>query len=97
MLEGATTAPEVPVTLEPTEEVHDDPLTEASMDVVMRSLEIQDAELIRSVPMSEGAPTSRGGLELLSDDLIDPATVAQNLETMRRTELWMKVRDGTLE
>jgi hypothetical protein len=77
--------------------VHDDPLPEASMDVVMRSPEIQDAEPIRSAPMSEGAPTSRGGLELLSDDLIDPATVARNLETMRWTELWMKVRDSTLE
>jgi hypothetical protein len=77
--------------------VHDDPLLEASMDVVVMSLEIQDAELIRSAPMSEGAPTSRGGIELLSDDLIDPATVARNLETMRRTELWMKVHDGTLQ
>jgi hypothetical protein len=77
--------------------VHDDPLPEASMDVVVRSPEIQDAEPIRSAPMSEGAPTSRGGLELLSDDLIDPATVARNLETMRWTELWMKVRDSTLE
>jgi hypothetical protein len=47
--------------------------------------------------MSEGASTSRGGLEHLSDDLIDPATVARNLETMRRTELWMKVHDSTLE
>jgi hypothetical protein len=77
--------------------VHDDPLPEASMDVVVRSTEIQDVEPIRSAQMSEGAPTSRGWLELLSDDLIDPATVARNLETMRRTELWMKVRDGTLE
>jgi hypothetical protein len=62
----------------------------------MRSPEIQDAEPIRSTPMSEATPTSRG-LELLSDDLIDPAMVAQNLETMCRTKQWMKVRDGTLE
>jgi hypothetical protein len=47
--------------------------------------------------MSEAASTSRGGLELLSDDVIDRAMVAQNLGTMRRTEQWMKVRDGTLE
>jgi hypothetical protein len=67
------------------------------MDIVVRSPEIQDAELIRSALMSEGAPNNCGGLELLSDDLITPATVARNLETMRRTELWMKVRDGTLE
>jgi hypothetical protein len=77
--------------------VDDDPLPEASMDVVLRSPEIQDAEPIRSALMSEGAPSSCGGLELLSNDLIDPATVARNLETMCRTELWMKVHDGTLE
>jgi hypothetical protein len=53
-------------------EVHDDALPEASMDVVVRSLEIQDAEAIRSAPMSEAAPTSHGGLEFLSDDLINP-------------------------
>jgi hypothetical protein len=47
--------------------------------------------------MSEAAPTSHGGLELLSDDLIDLAMVARNLETMRRTEQWMKVCDDTLE
>jgi hypothetical protein len=40
VLEGATTEPEVPVAPEPTEEVHDDALPEASMDVVVRSLEI---------------------------------------------------------
>jgi hypothetical protein len=79
VLEGATTDPEVAVALEPTEEVHDDPLPEASMGVVVRSLEIQDAEPIHSAPMSKGAPTSCGGLELLLDDLIDPATVARNL------------------
>jgi hypothetical protein len=78
VLEGATTEPEVPVAPEPTEEVHDDALLEASMDVVVRSPEIQDAEPIHSAPMLEAMPTSRGGLELLSDDLIDPATVAQN-------------------
>jgi hypothetical protein len=47
--------------------------------------------------MAEAAPTSRGELELLSDDLIDPAMVARNLETMRQTEQWMKVCDDTLE
>jgi hypothetical protein len=97
VLEGATTDPEVPVAPEPTEVVHDDPLPEASMDVVVRSPEIQDAEPIHSTPMSEGALTSRGGLELLSDDLIDPATVARNLEMMRWIELWMRVHDDTLE
>jgi hypothetical protein len=67
------------------------------MDVVVRSLEIQDAEPIRSAPMSETAVASRGGLELLADDLINPTTVARNLESMRRAEQWMKVRDDTLE
>jgi hypothetical protein len=47
--------------------------------------------------MSEAAPASRGVLELLSDDLINPVMVARNLDTMCRTEQWMKVRDGTLE
>jgi hypothetical protein len=79
------------------EEMHDDALPETSMDVVVRSPEIQDAESIRSAPMSETAAASRGGLELLADDLINPATVARNLESMRRTEQWMKVRDGTHE
>jgi hypothetical protein len=46
--------------------------------------------------MSEAVPTSRGGLELLSDDLIDSVTVARNLETMRRTEQWMKVSGTAL-
>jgi hypothetical protein len=67
------------------------------MDVVIRSHEIQDAEPIRSAPMSETTMTSRGGLELLADELIDPAMVARNLELMRRAEQWMKVRDSTLE
>jgi hypothetical protein len=97
VLEEATTKHEVRVAPEPTKEVHDDALPEASMDVVVRSPEIQDAEPICSAPMSEVVSTSRGWLELLSDDLIDQAMVAQNLETMRRTEQWMKVCDGTLE
>jgi hypothetical protein len=80
-----------------TEEVHDDALLDTSMDVVVRSPEIQDAEPIRSAPMSEIAAASRDGLELLADDLINPTTVACNLESMRRAEQWMKVRDGILE
>jgi uncharacterized membrane protein len=79
------------------ERVHDEALPETSMDVVVRSPEIQDVEPIRSAPMSEATATSRGGLELLADDHIDPATVARNLESMRRAEQWMKVRDCTLE
>jgi hypothetical protein len=86
---AGTAAPEV------TEEVHDDALPETSMDVVVRSPEIQDAEPIHSALMSEAATTSRDELELLADDLITPATVARNLESMRWAEQWMKVRDST--
>jgi hypothetical protein len=73
------------------EEVCDDVLPESSLEVVIRSPEIQDAEPIRSVPMSEAATSSRGGIELLADDLVDPAAEARNLEAMRRAEQWMKV------
>jgi hypothetical protein len=97
VLEGATSGLEVPIAPETTEEVRDDVLPESSMDIVVRSPEIQDAEPIRSAPMSETAATSRGGLELLADDLINPALVARNLESMRRAEQWMKVHDSTLE
>jgi hypothetical protein len=86
VLEGAASGLEVPIAPETTEEVHDDAFSESSMDVVVRSPEIQDAEPIRSAPMSETATTSRGGLELLADDLIDPAMVAHNLESIRRAE-----------
>jgi hypothetical protein len=79
------------------EEVCDDILLELSLEVVVCSPEIQDAEPIRSAPMSEAAATSRGGLELLADDLVDPATVARNLQVMRRAQQWMKVHDCTLE
>jgi hypothetical protein len=75
-----TTAPGV------IEEAHDDALPETSMDIVVRSPEIQDAEPIRSALMSEDAAASRGGLELLADDLINPTTVACNLKSMRRAE-----------
>jgi hypothetical protein len=97
LLGGAATGPEVPIAPETSEEVHDDALPESSMDVVVRSPEIQDTEPIRSTPMSEATATSRGGLELLADDLIDPAMVARNLESMHRAEQWMKVRDCTFE
>jgi hypothetical protein len=97
VLGGAATRPEVPIAPETTEEVHDDALPESNMDVVVRSPEIQDAEPICSAPMPEAAANSRGRLELLADDLIDPAMVACNLESMHRAEQWMKVHDYTLE
>jgi hypothetical protein len=79
------------------EEVRGDALLEASLVLVVRSPEIEDVESIRSVSMSEAATTSRDGLELLADDLIIPATVTRNLESMLRTEQWMKVCISTLE
>jgi hypothetical protein len=66
-------------------------LPEATLEVVVRSPEIQDAEPIRSAPMSGAAMSSRGGIELLADDLVDPAEVAHHLEVMRQAEQWMKV------
>jgi hypothetical protein len=64
---------------------------EAALEVVVRSPEIQDAEPICSAPMTEAAASCRGGVELLADDLVDPATVARHLEAVRQAEQWMKV------
>jgi hypothetical protein len=73
------------------EEVHDEVLLESNLDIVVRSPEIQDAEPIHSALMSGTSTTSRGGIELLADDLVDPAAVARHLEALRRAEQWMKV------
>jgi hypothetical protein len=70
---------------------HDDILPESTLEVVARSPEIQDAEPIHSAPMSGASTSSRGGIELLADDLVDPAAVARHLEAMRQVEQWMKV------
>jgi hypothetical protein len=64
---------------------------EVALEVAIRSPEIQDAEPIRSALMTEDAASSRGGIELLADDLVDPATVAKHLEVVRQAEQWMKV------
>jgi hypothetical protein len=61
----------------------DDVLPESTLEVVVCSPEIQDAEPIRSTLMSGAATSSRGGIELLADDLVDPAAVARHLEAMR--------------
>jgi hypothetical protein len=63
------------------EEVRGDAPPEVNLELVVRSPEIQDAEPIRSAPMSEATTTSRDGLELLADDLISSAVVARNLES----------------
>jgi hypothetical protein len=74
-----------------TEGERDNVLPESTLEVVIRSPEIQDVEPIRSAPMSGAATSSRGGIELLADDLVDPAVVARHLEAMRQAEQWMKV------
>jgi hypothetical protein len=64
---------------------------EIALEVAIRSPEIQDAEPIRSAPMTEAAASSHGGIELLADDLVHPAMVARHLEAVRQAEQWMKV------
>jgi hypothetical protein len=64
---------------------------EVALEVAIRSPEIQDAKPIHSAPMTEAAASSRGGVELFADDLVDPATVARHLEAVRQAEQWMKV------
>jgi hypothetical protein len=74
-----------------TEEKRDEVLPDSNLEVVICSPEIQDAEPIHLAPMSGAATSSRGGIELLADDLVDPVAVARHLEAMRRAEEWMKV------
>jgi hypothetical protein len=72
-------------------EERDDVLPESNLEVIVRSPEIQDAEPICSTPMFRAATSSRGGIELLADDLVDPTVVARHLEAMRQAEQRMKV------
>jgi hypothetical protein len=64
---------------------------EPALEVVVLSPKIQDVEPICSAPMTVAATSSRGGVELLADYLVDPATVARHLEAVRQAEQWMKV------
>jgi hypothetical protein len=64
-------------------EERDDVHPESNLEVIVCSPEIQDAEPIRSAPMSGAATSSSGGIELLADDLVDPTAVARHLEVMR--------------
>jgi hypothetical protein len=66
-------------------------LPEPALEVVVRSPKIKDAEPIRSAPMTKAATSSHGDVELLADDLVDPATAARHLEAVRQAEQWMKV------
>jgi hypothetical protein len=69
---------------------------EVALKVAIRSPEIQDAEPIRSTPMTAAIASSRGGVELFADDLIQPATVAKHLEAIRQAKQWMKVSSCSL-
>jgi hypothetical protein len=60
----------------------DDVPPEPALEVVVRSPEIEDADPIRSAPMSGATTSSRGGIELLADDLVNPATIARHMEAM---------------
>jgi hypothetical protein len=90
------TAPELgtAVALDVRVEAHVDSLPGANTDIVVQDLEIEEAAPIRSTPMSKATSTSRGGLELLDDNLIDPIVIARSMESMRRTEQWIKIRCG---
>jgi hypothetical protein len=72
-------------------EERDDILLESTLEVAVCSPEIQDADPIRSTLMFGAATSSRGGIELLADDLVDPAAGARHLAVMRQAEQWMKV------
>jgi hypothetical protein len=82
---GTTVAPEANA------EERADPHPEASTQVVVREAMIEDVVPLRSAPMLETGSSSRGGLELLDNDLIDPAFVSLSMESWCRTENWIKV------
>jgi hypothetical protein len=85
---GTTAAPEVRVAMRV------NPLPMASTDVVVRELEIEETALIRAAPTAGATSTSHRGLELLDDNLVDPAIVARNMESMHRSKQWIKVCCG---
>jgi hypothetical protein len=79
---ATTTAPGLGTTIAPelSAEARVDPYPEASTEVVVREVMIEDATPLRSVPMLETGSSSCGGLELLDDDLIDPTFVSLIME-----------------
>jgi hypothetical protein len=83
---GTTVAPELSA------EARVDPHPEASTNLVVREAVIEEAAPLRSAPMLETGSSSRGGLELLEDDLVDPAVVSLSIESWRCTQQWVKVR-----
>jgi hypothetical protein len=69
---------------------------EVALEVAIRSPEIQDAEPIRSAPMTEATTSSRSGIELLADNLVELATVAKHLDVICQAEQRMKVSSRSL-
>jgi hypothetical protein len=87
---GTTVAPELRM------ETRVDSLPGATTDVIVRKPIIEDVELIHLAPMPEATSSSRGGLELLDDNLIDPAIVARSMESWRHTEQGSRYVASTL-
>jgi hypothetical protein len=83
--------PEAARAPEPMEEVVEEAAVAAGGEGVTTSPEVALEVAIRSAPMTEAVESSRGGIELLADDLVEPATVAKHLEVIRQAEQWMKV------
>jgi hypothetical protein len=52
---------------------------------------VEEVAPLRSAPMPESGTSIRRGLELLADELIDPAVVSLNMESWCRTEQWVKI------
>jgi hypothetical protein len=77
---GSSTAPELSA------EAQVDPQPEAGTEVVIREAMIEDAAPLRSAPMPETGTSSRGGLKLLDDELIDPTFVSLSMESWHCTE-----------
>jgi hypothetical protein len=80
------TAPELRV------EAQVDPRPKAGTEAIVCEAMVEDVVPLRSAPMLETRTLSRGGIELLHDDLIDPAFVSLSMESWRCTENWIKVR-----
>jgi hypothetical protein len=77
---GTTIAPEASV------EKQVEPHPKVSTQVVICEATIEYAAPLRSAPMPKVGSSSRGGLELLDDDLIDPAFVSLSMESWHETE-----------
>jgi hypothetical protein len=77
--EGTAPDPDAAVAPEVVLEAHVEAHSGASIEVEVRKPEIEDVAPIHSTSMVEVTSTSRGGLELLADDLVDSAIVDRNL------------------